>query len=105
MEFAVHRGCGEEFPNACAHLVDPWLVVGSRYFRVEVNTPDDSLEAVVAACEELLCPWGGGHFRVSQLALICVRVVGMAQMKGAAPLAGHRCFTHWDRQSMASPRW
>ena len=49
--------------------------------------------------------WGGGSFRVSGPASICVRAVGMAQIQGMVPVDGQLRLIHWVRQSMASPRW
>ena len=62
VEFAVHRGCGEDFVDACAHLVSPLVGGGERvlYGWVEVYAPEDSLDGVVAAGEGLLWLGGGG---------------------------------------------
>ena len=48
---------------------------------------------------------GGGSFRVSRLASICVWAVGMAQIQGTVPVDGQLRWIHLARQSMASPRW
>ena len=50
--------------------------------------PGDSIDGVVTAGEGLLLPGGGGSFHVSGPISICAWVVGMAQMQGAAPVAG-----------------
>ena len=68
------------------------------------DAPEDPVDGVVPAGEGAL--WsGGGSFRVSGPAYTCVRVVGMAQIQGSAPAERKRRLIHWDRQSMASPRW
>ena len=51
------------------------------------------------------CGLGGGSFRVSGPASICVWAVGMAQIQGTVPVGGQRRWIQWVRQSMASPRW
>ena len=61
------------------------------------------MDGVVAEAEGLLFP-GVGALRVSGPASICMWVVRMAQIKGAAPVGGQRHLIHWDRQSMTSPR-
>ena len=48
---------------------------------------------------------GGGSFRVSGPASICLWAVGMAQIQGTVPVDGQRRWIHWARQSMASFRW
>ena len=49
--------------------------------------------------------WGGGICRVSGPALICVWVVGSAQIQGTVLVDSQRRWIHWVRQSMASCRW
>ena len=49
------------------------------------------------------CCLGGGPFRVSGPASIRVWAVGMAQTQGPVPVDGQWRWTHWARQSMASP--
>ena len=51
------------------------------------------------------CGLGGGPFRVSGPASICVWAVGMAQIQGTVPVDGQRRLIHWVGQSIASPRW
>ena len=48
---------------------------------------------------------GGGSFRVSGPASICLWAVGMTEIQGTVPVDGQRRWIHWARQSMASPRW
>ena len=43
------------------------------------------MDGVVPAGEVVLWPWGGGPFRVTRPALICVWAVGMAQIQGTVP--------------------
>ena len=83
-----------------------WSVVGRGYFRaglrpIRRRTLWTGWYSQVRGC----CGLGGGGFRVSGPALTCVWVVGMAQIQGAVALVGQRGFIHWDRQSLASPRW
>ena len=63
------------------------------------------MDSVVPAGEGVLWPGGGGSFRVSGPAWICVWAVGMAQIQGTVPVDGQRRLIHLVRQSMASPRW
>ena len=51
------------------------------------------------------CGLGGGSFRVSGTASICVSAVGMAQIQGTDPVDDQRRWIHRARQRMASPRW
>ena len=51
------------------------------------------------------CGLGGGFYRVSGPASICVWAEGMAQIQGTVPLGGQRRCIQLVRQSMASPRW
>ena len=51
------------------------------------------------------CGLGGGFFRVSGHASICVWAVGMAQIQGTVSMDGQRRLIHPVRQSMASLRW
>ena len=48
---------------------------------------------------------GGGSFRVSGPALICVWALGMAKIQGTVPVDDQRRWIYWARQSTASPRW
>ena len=63
------------------------------------------MDGVVPAGEGVLWSSGGGSFRVSGPASICVWAVGMAQIPLTVPMDGQRRWIHWVRQSMASPRW
>ena len=47
----------------------------------------------------------GGFFCVLGPASNCVWAVGMAQIQGTVPVDGQRRLVHWDRQSIATPRW
>ena len=54
---------------------------------------------VVSAGEGVLWPLGGGgSFRVSGPASICVWAVGMAQIQGRVPVDGQQRWIHWARQ-------
>ena len=46
------------------------------------------------------CGLGGGFFRVSAPALICVWALAMAQIQSTVPVDGQRRWIDWARQSM-----
>ena len=105
-ELAVFRGRGEDIAHACAYLMYLLVGGGKRVLQgwAKAHAPEDPVDGVVPAGEGVL--WSGrGSFYVSGPASTCVRVVGMAQIQGSAPADGQRRLIHWDRQSMASPRW
>ena len=62
------------------------------------------MDGVVDSGEGLVWP-GGGVLPCVEPASICVWVVGMAQISGAAPVVGQRCVIQSNRQSMDRPRW
>ena len=62
------------------------------------------MDGMVAAGEALLWP-GDGTFCLYRPASILVCAVGMATIQGVAAVAGQHRLIHWDRQSMANPRW
>ena len=105
-EVAVFRGRSADLSNACAYLMHLLVGRGKRVLQgcAKAHAPEDPVDGVVPAGEGAL--WsGGGSFRVSGPAYTCVRVVGMAQIQGSAPAERKRRLIHWDRQSIASPRW
>ena len=66
----------------------------------EPHVPEDSVDGMVPASEGLL-----GCFRVLEHALLCLWLLGMAQIQSAAAVVFERRLIHCDRRSMASPRW
>ena len=74
MEFVVHRGCGEDFAEACAYLVYLLVGGGERVLQgcAEAHTPQDSVDGVVPAGEGLLWPGGRVVLCVGACLDLCV---------------------------------
>ena len=82
-----------------------WSVVGRGYCRGGLRPLRRRTLSMAWYPQVRECCSGGGSFRVSGRASTCVWAVAMAQIQGTVPVDGQRHLMHWDRQSMASPRW
>ena len=96
-KLVVFTGRGKDFAEELANLVHVLVSGGKRvcWLWAKTHAADDPVDGVVLAGEGVLWSEGGGSFRVSGPASICVWAVGMAQIQGRVPVDGQRRWIHW----------